>query len=111
MQRDTHEGDYSIVQGVAGNCNGTLSEAPCLNNHAKEENLVQVDLRVHGVSQDEIYKDVERMAEMQLLVDRLQEGHRDQSIIMYLKHEGVSNVRIWRNNHNNSVSYVLSTFQ
>ena len=40
---------------------GTLSEAPCLNNAAKEESSFQVDLRVHEVSQDDIHNDEERM--------------------------------------------------
>ena len=60
----------------------TQSEAPSLNNAAKEESSFQVDLRVHGVSQDDIYKDEERMTEMRNLVDRLQDGYR----------KGVSNV-------------------
>ena len=81
-----------MFRGAAGKCNGTLSEAPCLNNVAEEENSFQVDLRVHGVSQDDIYKDEERMTEMQNLVDRLQDGYRDKSIIKDLKQEGVSNV-------------------
>ena len=53
---------------------GTLSEAPSLNNAAKEEGSFQVDLRVYGVPQDDIYKDEERMTEMQNLVDGLQDG-------------------------------------
>ena len=71
---------------------GTLSEAPCQNNAAKEASSVQVDLRVHGVSQDDIYKDEERLTEMQNLVDRLQDGHLDKSIIKDLEQDGVSNV-------------------
>ena len=77
---------------MAGNCNGTLFEAPCLNNVAKEEISFQVDLRVHEVSQDDIYKDEERMIEMQNVVERLQDGYRDKSIIKDLKQEGVSDV-------------------
>ena len=42
--------------------------------------------------QDDIYKDEERMTEMQNLVDRLQDGYRDKSIIKDLKQEGVTNV-------------------
>ena len=71
---------------------GTLSEAPCLNSAAKEENTFQVDLPFDGVSQDDIYEDKKRMAEMQNLVDRLQDGSRDKTIIKDLKQEGVSNV-------------------
>ena len=63
----------------------TLSEAPSLNNAVKEEGSFQVDLRVHGVSQDDINEDEERMTEMQNLVDRLQDGYRDKSIIKDLK--------------------------
>ena len=37
-QRDTHKGVLSTLQGVAGNCNGTLSEASYMNNAPKEEN-------------------------------------------------------------------------
>ena len=48
--------------------------------------------RVHGVSQDDIYKDEERMTEMQNLVDTLQDGYRYKSIPKDLKHEGVSKV-------------------
>ena len=44
------------------------------------------------MSQDLIYKDEERMTEMQNLVDKLQDGCRDKSIIKDLKQEGVSNV-------------------
>ena len=57
-----------------------------------EESSLQVDLRVHGVSQDDIYKDGERITEMQNLVDRLQDGCRDKSVIEDLKQKGVSNV-------------------
>ena len=49
---------------------GTLSEARSLKTAAKEEGSFQVDLRVHGVSQDDIYNDEERMTQMQNLVDR-----------------------------------------
>ena len=72
----------------------------------KEESSLQVDLRVHGVSQDDIHKDGEPITEMQNLVDRLQDGCRsshvlflhgvfpvhEQSIIEDLKQKGVSNV-------------------
>ena len=85
-------GDHCIVQGVAGNCNGTSSVAPYRNNAPKEENSFQVDLRFRGVSQDDIYIDEERMTQMQNLVDRLQDGYRDKSISKDLKQEGVSNV-------------------
>ena len=70
---------------------GTLSEAPCLNNAVKEESSFQVDLRVHGVSQHDIYKDEERITEMENLVNELQDGYSDKSIIEDLKQEGVSN--------------------
>ena len=71
---------------------GTLSEASCLNNAAKEENSSQVDLRVHGVPQDDFHKDEERVTEIRNLVDGVQDGYRDKSIIKDLKHQGVSNV-------------------
>ena len=48
--------------------------------------------RVHGVSQDDIYQEEERMTEMRHLVDSLQDGYRDKSIIKDLKSEVVSNV-------------------
>ena len=41
----------------------------------KEECSFQVNLRVHGVSQDDICKDKERMTEMHNLVDRLQDEY------------------------------------
>ena len=41
------------VKEVAGNCND--------NGVVREEDSFQVDLRVHGVSQDVIDKDMERM--------------------------------------------------
>ena len=46
----------------------------------KEESSLQVDLRVHGASQDDIYKDWEQITEMQNLVDRLQDGCRDKQV-------------------------------
>ena len=52
----------------------------------------QVDLRVHGVSQDVIYKDEERTTKTQTLVDGLQDGYRTKSIIKDLKQEGVPNL-------------------
>ena len=51
--------DQSIVQKEPLETDRTLSEAPSLNNAAKEQNSFQVNLRVHGVSQDDIYKDEE----------------------------------------------------
>ena len=51
-----------------------------------------MDLRVDEVSQDDIFKDEERMTEMQNLVDKLQDGYRDKSIIEDLKLKGASNV-------------------
>ena len=45
------------------------------SSHTKKKPC-EVDLRVHRVSQDVIYKDEERMTEMQNFVDRLQEGYR-----------------------------------
>ena len=71
---------------------GTLSEAPRLDNAAKEECSFQVDLRVQGVSQDDICKDEEWMIEMQNLFDRLQDGYRDKSFIKDMKQEGAPNV-------------------
>ena len=96
------------VKGAAGNCwrhivqkmftalfkssrGKTQSEAPSPINAVKEESSFQVDLRDHGVSQDDVYKDEERMTEMQNLVDGLQDGYRDKSIIKDLKQDGVSN--------------------
>ena len=61
-----------------------------LNNAAKKESSFQVDLRVHGVSQDDICEDEERMTKMQTLVDRLKDGFHDKSIIEDLKPEDVS---------------------
>ena len=52
---DRHKSDHNNVKGVAGNYNG--------NNVVKEEDSFQVDLRVHGVSQDVICKDDERMTQ------------------------------------------------
>ena len=79
---------------------GTLSEAPSLNNAAKEDSSFQVDVRFHGVSQDDIYKDEERMTEMQNVVDRLQDGYRNKSIIEDWKQEGVSDtVRLETNSN------------
>ena len=52
-----------------------------LPNSAKEESSSQNDLRVHVVSQDDIYTDEERMTEKQDLIDWLQDGCRDMSII------------------------------
>ena len=93
LVRHSPKGVHSTVQKepreTAG---GTLSEASCLNNAAKEENSSQVDLRVHGVPQDDFHKDAERVTEMRNLVDRVQDGYRDKSIIKDLKHQGVSNV-------------------
>ena len=57
-----------------------------------EESSLHVDLRVHGVSQDDIYKDGEQITEMQHLVDRLKDGCCEKSIIQDLKQKGVSNV-------------------
>ena len=58
----------------------------------KEESSLQVDLRVHGVTQDGMCKDGEPITEMQNLVDRLKDGCREKSIIEDLKQKGVSNV-------------------
>ena len=49
-------------------------------------------LRVHEVSQDDVYNDKERMTEMPNLVDRLQDGYRDKSFVQDLQQEGVTNV-------------------
>ena len=87
--KDVHSTVQKEPRETAGR---TQSEAPSLSNAEKVEGSFQVDLRVHGVSQDDIYKDEERMTEMQNLVDRLQDGYRDKSIIKDLKQEGVSNV-------------------
>ena len=68
---------------------GTLSKAQSLNNAAKEESSSQVDLRVHGVSQDDVYKDEERMTEIDCKTDI-----GDKSSIKNLKPESVSSVFI-----------------
>ena len=44
------------------------------------------------MSQDDIYKEEERMTEMKNLADRLLDGYRDKSIIENLKQEAVPNV-------------------
>ena len=49
LQQDRHDGGHEIVQGVAGNCSK--------HNIVKEENSSQVDLRVHGISQDVVHKE------------------------------------------------------
>ena len=85
-------GEMTIYLRSSITAGKTQSEAPSLDNAAKEGCSFQVDLRVHGVSQDDIYKDEERMTEMQHLVDRLQDGYRDKFIIKDLQQEGVSNV-------------------
>ena len=57
---------FKELQEIAtGHCPRAFAET----NAAKEENSFQVDLRDHGVSQDVIYKDEERMTEMRNLVD------------------------------------------
>ena len=56
----------------------------------REEDSIQVDLRVHGVSQDAIYKDEERMTQIQTLVDKLQDGYLTNSIINDLEKKGIS---------------------
>ena len=73
LKRERHEGDNKRVKAAAGNC----SE----NNVVREEDSFQVDLRAHGVSQDAIHKDEERVVKMQPLVAKLQIGYRDKSII------------------------------
>ena len=72
LKRERHEGDDNRVKEAAGNC----SE----NNVVREEDSFQVDLRVHRVSQDSIYKDEERMTKIQTLVGKLQDGYRTKSI-------------------------------
>ena len=84
LQRDRRQGDHNSVEGVAGNC----SE----HNFVKEDDSVQVDLRVLGVSQDVIYRDEGRLTKIQTLVDRLQDGSRTKSIMNDLKQDGLSNV-------------------
>ena len=100
------------IQGVAGNC----SE----HNTAKEKNSFQVDLRVHGVSQDVNYKDKGRITKIQTLEDWLLDGSRSKSIQKDLKtsrsiqcvQRGIKtcNQRHRQHRavrHNNSVSCVL----
>ena len=62
---------------------------------AKEEDYFQFDLRIQGVSQDAVYKDQERMTKVQNLVEKLQAGYQNKSIINDLwnpirsaKHQG-----------------------
>ena len=50
----------------------------------------QVNIWIHGVSQDAIYKDDERMTKTQTLVDKLQVGYRTNSIINDLEKKGIS---------------------
>ena len=93
LARQSPKGVRSAVQMEPRETAGwILSEAPCLNHAAKDEGSYQIDLRVHGVSQDDINKDDERMTEMRHLVDRLQDGYHDKSIMKDLKQEVVSNV-------------------
>ena len=55
LARQSPEGVHSAVQKEPREtASGTLSEAPSVNNAAKEEGSFHVDLRVHGVSQDDI---------------------------------------------------------
>ena len=46
--------------------------------------------RVHGVSQDVIYKDQEKMTKIQTLVDKLQDGYHTKSIINDLRKKDIS---------------------
>ena len=66
LKWERHEGDNNRVKKVAGNCNE--------NSVVREKDSFEVDLRVHGVSQDAIYKDEERTTKIQTLVDKLQDG-------------------------------------
>ena len=77
------QGGNSRVEEVAGNCDE--------NRSVREKDSFQVDLRVHGVSQDAIYKDEERMTRIQTLVDKLQDGYGTNSIISDLEEKGFSN--------------------
>ena len=67
LKRDSHQGDNSVEEAAGNN-----SEKNVVN----EEDSFQVDLRVHVVSQDVIFKDEERMTKIQTLVDKLQDGYR-----------------------------------
>ena len=105
---------------LAGHPDRIQSQAPSPNNAANSESSFQVDFRVHGVSQDDIYKDEERMAKMQKLADRLQHGYRDKSIMKDVKQEDVTNVFTEEskrtleklgNNQDISVSYLQESFQ
>ena len=77
------QGENSRVEEFAGNCNE--------NRVVSEKDSFQVDLRVHGVSQDAIYKDEERMTKIQTLVDKLQDEYRTNSVISDLEKKGISN--------------------
>ena len=65
---------------------GTQSEAPSLNNTWKQESSFQIDLRVQGVSQDDIYKDEERKPRCKIWLIRYKTD------IGTNQQEGVSNV-------------------
>ena len=65
---------------------GTQSEAPSLNNTWKEERSFQIDLRVQGVSQDDIYKDEERKPRCKIWLIRYKTDTATS------QQEGVSNV-------------------
>ena len=87
------EAHSTVQEELRETVDRTQSGAPSLHNDVKEESSFQSDLRVHGASQDDMYKDEERMTEMRHLVDRLQDGYRGvKSIIEYMKQEGVSEV-------------------
>ena len=60
------------------------------NRFVREKDSFQVDLRVHGVSQDATYKDEERMTPIQILVDKQQDRYRTHSIINDLEKKGTS---------------------
>ena len=79
-------------QQCRGSC-GKLQRKRCCR---KEVESFQVDLRVHGVSQDVIYKDEERTTKIQTLVDGLQDGYRTKSIIKDLKQERCIQSVQWR---------------
>ena len=58
---------------------------------AKDEDSFQVELRVHGVSQEVILKDQERMTKIQTLVDKLPDAYQTKSIINDLGEKAASN--------------------
>ena len=60
--RSSYDDDSIVQKEPRETACWTQSEAPCLHDAVKESSF-QVDLRVYDVSQDDIYKDEERMTQ------------------------------------------------